>query len=330
MPLRLYPPRTGKTPNYQIRGTYYGVRVDRSAGTPDRAKARKELKRVEADIECGAYAPKGALTFAGAAKAYILAGGETRFLEPILKHFGTTPVANISQADIDSAAATLYPKASAATRNRQVYSPVSAVLKHNSVKFELKRPKGASGETRVVWLWPEQVQALIAASHKLDPEFAIFVTLMVYCGPRLEEARNAKVDDLRLSEGFAFIGKTKNGDPRPIHLPPVVVAALGNHPDGLDRAGDRIFGFSRKRLYELLEAALQAAGIVLPPGTKFHAFRHTFGTWMRRYAGLDAKGLVATGVWRDEKSAARYQHVVVSEEAQRADLLPTPKSGNGK
>ncbi|MBU2533294.1 MAG: hypothetical protein KKB37_11175 [Alphaproteobacteria bacterium] len=48
---------------------------------------------------------------------------------------------------------------------------------------------------------------------------------------------------------------------------------------------------------------------------------------MRRYAGLDAKGLVDTGAWKDMKSAARYAHSVVTEEAKRADQLPAlPKA----
>lgn len=37
--------------------------------------------------------------------------------------------------------------------------------------------------------------------------------------------------------------------------------------------------------------------------------------------------LMATQAWKDEKSAARYQHVVVTEEMTRADLLPAPKRG---
>jgi integrase len=54
----------------------------------------------------------------------------------------------------------------------------------------------------------------------------------------------------------------------------------------------------------------------------FHTFCHTWATWMRRYGGLDTKSLVATRRWRSEQSASRYQHVVVSEESERADLLP--------
>ena len=48
---------------------------------------------------------------------------------------------------------------------------------------------------------------------------------------------------------------------------------------------------------------------------------------MRRYGGLDTRGLVGTGAWRDAHSAARYEHVVVTEEAARASLLPTENRG---
>jgi integrase len=71
-------------------------------------------------------------------------------------------------------------------------------------------------------------------------------------------------------------------------------------------------------------AALKA-GVDLPKRSAFHIFRHTYATWMRRYAGLDIKGLVATGAWKDPKSADRYSHVVVTEEARRAVMLQTPK-----
>ena len=54
----------------------------------------------------------------------------------------------------------------------------------------------------------------------------------------------------------------------------------------------------------------------------FHTLRHTWATWMRRYAGLDTEGLVATGRWKDATSARRYQHLVVSEESRKAELLP--------
>ena len=58
----------------------------------------------------------------------------------------------------------------------------------------------------------------------------------------------------------------------------------------------------------------------------FHTFCHTYATWMRRYAGLDTKGLVGTGRWRSEQSASRYAHVVPSEDARAASGLPDQKA----
>ena len=49
---------------------------------------------------------------------------------------------------------------------------------------------------------------------------------------------------------------------------------------------------------------------------------------MRRYGGLDTSGLVGTGAWKSPRGAAIYEHVEVSEEAQKAALLPT--QGGGK
>lgn len=321
MPLKLVPPRAGKSPNWTIRGTYLGTSVDRTTGTADRAKARQALAALKDELERGAFVPRGALTFAQAALSYIRAGGDDRFMTPLNDYFEDTAVASLDQAQIDEAAHELYPDASAATRNRQVYTPISAVLKHANVDFKLKRPKGADGQVRVDWLWPDQAAKLFEAAKEIDEEFRIFLVLLTYCGPRLSEALSIRISDLNLSESFCFIGRTKNGDPRPVHLPPVVVAALANHPRGLDRPGKALFRFRKNgALYLMMDAARSRAR--LPVHATFHTLRHTWATWMRRYAGLDTKGLVATGAWADEKSASRYEHVVIAEEARKADLLP--------
>jgi len=54
----------------------------------------------------------------------------------------------------------------------------------------------------------------------------------------------------------------------------------------------------------------------------FHTFRHTWATWMRQYGGADVEGLVATGNWRDARSARRYAHVVARDEWRRVEALP--------
>ncbi|MBV9588904.1 MAG: tyrosine-type recombinase/integrase, partial [Hyphomicrobiales bacterium] len=99
------------------------------------------------------------------------------------------------------------------------------------------------------------------------------------------------------------------------------------HPRGLDRQG-RLFRWHKgSRLYTWLDRAFATAGIEVEPRTAFHILRHSYATWMRRYAGLDTKGLVATGAWSDRASADRYEHVVASEEARKADLLPVENRG---
>src|SRR5262249_5557621 len=119
---------------------------------------------------------------------------------------------------------------------------------------------------------------------------------------------------------------TKNSEPRAVFLPPVAVAALAN----VGGREGRVFSFHKGGyLYNLLRTSADRAGVELPRRSAFHIFRHTWATWLRRYGGLDTKGLVATGAWADRKSADRYEHVVTSEQAQRAALLPTPERKTG-
>jgi hypothetical protein len=99
------------------------------------------------------------------------ANGEARFLAPLLKHFGDTPLEDITQDKIDAAAAFLYPEATAATRNGQLYSPLSAVIKHAGVERVIRRPKGWRSRPRVHWLRPEQAFALLAAANALHARF---------------------------------------------------------------------------------------------------------------------------------------------------------------
>jgi integrase len=325
MPLKLYPPRP-KNPSWRIRGIHLGHYVERSARTSKRALAVKVLRQIEREIELGEFSERDEPTFASAALAYVKAGGERTYLKKLLEHFGDTPLREIDQAAIDDAAASLYPNASSATRNRSAYTPISAVLRHSGTTINLRRPKGSNGNKQTAWLWPEQAEAIFAEAEKIDKEFATLLILLCYTGMRLSEVLNLTWDRLKLTDEFAYVPDTKNNEPRAVFLPPVVVAALTNQCQGASRG--RVFRFAKSgHLYSLLRTAAFKAGVVLPERSAFHIFRHTYATWMRRYAGLDIKGLVATGAWKDPKSADRYSHVVVTEEARRAVMLPTPKGG---
>jgi integrase len=327
VPLKLVPPRQDNSPYWTIRGTYLGRYVNRSTKARKRALAATVLKQFERDIESGRLAERGEPTFASAALAYMKAGGERTYVRKLLDHFGDTPMSRIGQAEVDSAAIALYPEGTAATRNRQVYTPVSAIMRHVGARIDLRRPAGSAGSKSTAWLWPEQAEAIFAQAEKLNPEFAALLITLCYTGMRLGEALGLTWNDTRLQDGFAYVPDTKNSEPRAVFLPPVVVAALGNLNRGNTK---KVFRFQKSgHLYSLLRAVAFKAGVDLPERSAFHIFRHTYATWMRRYAGLDTKGLVATGAWKDRKSADRYEHVQVSEEARKAVLLPTPKANVG-
>lgn len=330
MPLKLVPPREGKTPYWYVRGTHRGVFMDRSTKETGRAAALRWLRKWRDEIDGGELSVPGEPTFLDAAVAYMAATGQERFLPPLVERLGRLPLRLVDQAAIDALALELYPTATPATRNRHVYSPISAILRHAGVRLDLRRPKGAAGRQNTSWLWPEEAFRLLDAARERDPEFGLLLTVLLYTGLRLNEALALTTSDVRLTECFAWVRRTKNDDPRPLHLPPVVVAALANHPRGLDRPRQRVFRFRKSgALYLHLQASAARAGIELPERSAFHLLRHTWATWMRRYGGLDTAGLVGTQAWRDRKSAGRYEHVVVSEEARRADLLPTPaRSGS--
>jgi integrase len=241
MPLRLIPPRKSKTPNWGIRGTYLKVAVDRSSGTHRKAVANRIRQQIERAIENGDYpAPRqapDAPTFLSAAVAYMKAGRSPRYVGKLIEHFGETPLAEIGQAEIDAAAIAIYPSVTPATRNRCVYSPVSAILHHACIALTLDRPKGAKGKIVTDYLSPADAEAIILAARAFDPELALLLTILLYTGTRLGEALALRWDNVQLEEGSARIRTSKNLLPRELYLRADLVPALAAHrpPDGQGR-----------------------------------------------------------------------------------------------
>lgn len=320
MPLKLVEPKPGKTPYYYVRGTYLGVYVERSTKTSERATAARVVRKIKDEIESGAIARRGEQTFADATVLYITATKNESYLQPIIERIGHLPVKSIKQSDIDQLAIELYPNATPATRNRHVYTPVSAVLKFAGVDFRLRRPKGWRGKELVDWLRPEQAEEYMRVAADLDPNFHDLAFLCLSTGCRRGDAQGLRCRNVWLSEAYILLPDTKTGVPRAVHLPPEAVAMLANRdlsdPDAL------VFGMSmmtvKRRVQEMKKR--------LPwlPERALHVLRHSFGAWMRRYAKMDDEGMLRLGVWKDRQSVSRYSHADVSAEARKADLLPLP------
>jgi len=347
MPLKVQKPRPGKTPNYGIRGKYLGVAVDRSAGTDKRSVAERERRKLEGRIERGEYPeqPKApdAPTFLSAAVAYMKAGRRRRYVARLIAYFKETPLDQIDQVAIDEAAVILYPKVTPSTRNGCVYTPVSAILHHAGVKITVKRPKGYKGKVSTRFLLPPDAFDIIRAATVIDAEMGRLLTFLLYTGCRIGEALALKWETISLDRHEAYIETSKNDDPRTVRLNPDALASLGP-----TKASGRVFRFHQggHRNFLFLNAKVTACGLPAVPRPKpgqrmkipphrlswvtFHTFCHTWATWMRRFGGADLQGLVATGRWRDPRSAARYAHVVSHEEWARVDLLPSRGLDVGK
>lgn len=353
MPLNLRPPRAGKTPNYEIRGTYLGCRVEVSSGTPQRSVALKQLKRIKDCIEEHGQWPaptvepgSGEPTFLSASIAYLRDGGSRDYLSPLLKRFGSMRLTEFTQDTLDTAAKEMLPNGAPDYRNRRIYTPTIAILRHamGDKCPPFKRPRGSKGRQKTDFMWPEDAFAIIGEADKIDEEFGLYLRLLLYTGIRKTEGRTILATDVRPEERAAWLRTSKNEDPRMLKLREDVVAPLEKHLE--NHTGERLFKFNEGGHFKhlLLRAKLAACGLPCPKrrptGWKppehrlsfvgFHTFRHTWATWMRRYAGADVQSLVATNNWRDPRSAARYSHVVSREEWDRVDNLPGVGTGRGK
>lgn len=353
MPIKLIPPRkeTGQT-SYFGRGSHIGVFVDRSTKTDRKALARQVIKQWEREIERDLFEPKSKVTFLSAAVAYMNAGGDAGPVGKLIEYFGEKPLGEIGQVEIDQAASDLFGGVSSATRNRECYTPIAAILHRAGIEKKIKRPIGWRGNRSTSWLEPEEAFAVFTAADGIDPELGLFLRTLCYTGMRLGEALNIRLSNLNLKERKIYLPTSKNGKARSVHLPQHLVVEFANQPPRkfavrpqgggpqhedigvpfMDRPQNRkLFRYSAGgALRDMLKETFRKCGLVFPVRQGgFHIFCHTYGTWMKQYGGLDTFGLTRTGRWVSPEMADRYTHTQTSEEARKADLLPVPTTKAG-
>jgi integrase len=274
------------------------------------------------------------------------AGGRRKYVAPLIRYFGETLLSEIDQEAIDTAATTLRPNVTAATRNVCVYSPISAIMHHALGEKcpVIRRPKGAKGKIKTDFMWPDDAFAIIKAADEIDAEFGLYLRFLIYTGIRKSEGLALLTSDVKPEERAAWLRTSKNEDPRMLKLRLDLIGPLFDHLKGHE--GERLFRFRDGGHFKhlLTRAKLAACGMPCPTrrptGWKppayrlsfvgFHTFRHTWATWMRRYGGADLQSLAATDNWRDPRSVARYTHVIAREEWDRVESLPSLGNTRGK
>jgi integrase len=334
MPLRLkrYPKRS----NYwYVRGTVRGQNVFETTGTDDREAAEAiRIKRENQLLQQSVFGVGATVTFAEAALSYLEAGGEARFLGKkdertgrwtlLIGHFGNTPISIIGQAEIDDAARKLYPEATAGTRKRQVYVPMSSVLAHAARKgwrapLLLRHPKVKQPETKFSTL--ERLEKLLP---HCSPKIRRLVVFLAFTGARISEAIRLDWEhDINLQQRTAILRRTKNGKPRTVHLHDSVLIQLATVPEN-ERKGLVFRWASRHAVYRPLRRACRLAGVeYLPPHQQG---RHTFATWLRQ-SGRDLIGVKNDGGWDSLQSVERYAHFTPGETVDAVNRLPVVQNG---
>ncbi|WP_291732294.1 site-specific integrase [Leisingera sp. F5] len=300
--------------NYFARGAVAGHNVYQSTGTSKRSEAEAWANRLETKLrERHAFGAKATLTFAEAAHEYMLAGGEGRFLAPILEHFGAdTLVETIGNDTLLEAAAKVYPDAAPATINRQLIGPVSAVIamaaengRANARKFRRLSVKNA----RTRWLTPAEFERLLtnAADH-----LAPILACLIGTGCRASEALGAEVDNWHPATGELWLPETKNGHARMVQMPERardLILAAGVPEDGQLFQTPKGQGYIMRhngggQIQTAFNTARDNAG--LGPEVTPHVIRHTWATWY--YAATKDYGrMLDLGGWRTASTAERYR-----------------------
>lgn len=258
------------------------------AGSDTRAACQADCDRLNAALEREATTALEP-TFEEAAEVYLSTGGDGRFLhDKLLDAIGHYRVNEIDDAVMLRVKSKVYPTATPATVNRQLFTPVISVLrlasKNKQWKPDLTRPKGAlklkpAKAPSDEWFTAMRSAAEATLTGKRIWALLLFLTLH---GRRPSDGFRNVPADFDPKRGTIAIEKDKAGNARTVQLAPIVVEAIEATPW---RDGPGLFGnytwANRRNAYRRLKQLCEATG---QPYFTFHkAGRHKFA---KRLLGL--------------------------------------------
>lgn len=289
-------------------GTVRGQRIRQSLGTSDPSRAEEARAELEARVwRQGLYGDKAVRTFEEAALSYMQAGGEGRYLAPLIAHFRGQEVDTIRPGHIRDAARKLYPKGAPATQRRQAITPAVAVINHAHdkgwcgavrVKFKAgKKPRRQAVDRAYI----DTLRAACLSRKYPAKHLAALMLFLHQTGARLGEALVLTPEDVQGNVAIAH--ETKNGEARRIALTSEIMADLA----GLKPRHGLVFGYANRRgVYRALQAICAEAGLAYlgthQPG------RHSFATTLDAL-GFTAAAIAEAGGWKSRALVAQvYTH----------------------
>jgi integrase len=243
-------------------------------------------------------------------------GKSPDYIEPLLNHFRGKLLSKIKANDIRAAARKLYPDRKPATWNRQVITPVRAIINHASqeglcpsirvTQFKVEKVKKVAATPE--WIVEFRASAI---EHNL-PHLATLCWFLFETGCRISEAVGLTIADVDLINCKADLGETKNGESYDTDFSPELRDELSA---GMPKEG-KVFGYAtRQSVYNSWRNTCVRAGIeYIPP---HQAGRHSFAT-MLNAMGWTANDIAAAGRW---KSARLVQDTYIHSNSSSADAV---------
>jgi len=312
---------------YPIRledGTIGRKRGFLGTGSDTKALCRQDCDRLNQELEAAASAGPLEPTFEEAVLIYLGAGGDRRFLgeeegkprNKLLDFLGQYRVNEINDQVMIKALTAIYPTATPATINRQLYTPVISVLRMASKgkpwKPDLTRPKGHAVIKRAK---PPPAEWFPVVLPQCNVRLAALLLFCTSSGRRTGEAIKCLPDDFDPVRGTVTIDKDKRGNTVTVHLARQVLEALHLYDW---RLGPGLFGNyvpkNRRNVFRDLEAACKRAKV--PYYQPHKVGRHAFA---KRFleAGYSIAHLMGAGGWDDPKMPTMlYGHFAHSEVAE--------------
>lgn len=327
MPVKLIAPGKRKNNRYWIvRDTIGGQRIEVSTQETDRVRASEFANRLVARLLDGRTPQAGeAVTFKVAAGFYIAERksrpAEVWRIERLYPHLGAKFCADIRRHDLIAAADALYPAGAAASKNRNVITPASAVL-HYAADREWA-PYRKFRRIEEIRPLPRSVETSAAArlvAQATESKQRLFLLWLFCHGTRLSQTLSIRPAQIDLRARTFDILDTKTRQWLRLSIHPDVFELLANDPDVLRAADPRARlwpWWQRWQVYRWLRPMARAAGVEFTP----HRARHSMATWMID-AGVDLKSVMEAGGWRDIRSVMHYAGQKVERVRAAAERLP--------
>lgn len=292
MPLKLIPPGKRKNKYFVVRGRFLGIDVEVSTKASSPKDAAQFKAELEINLLSGAAPAAGErITFHRACDMYKaakphLGEQDRRSVDRLKEGIPDKMVAEVVQADIDIAAATLYPGLTPESRDRRCYSVAAAVLHYAAENkwrdwIRVRRPKKKQAETRAVSdaAVPVLVAAVSDPTKKRWEKRRLLVTWLLKQGTRISGALSVRCERIHLDAMEYELYVSKSRVWRIFPLDPEVASLLADDPDMRRGAGYLFPWRNRSSVNEWLIPLVRKLGIKFTA----HMARHRVGKKLRKH-----------------------------------------------